>query len=249
MEATVRDQYGEVMAAVTVGWRSGDPSVASVSGTGLVTAEGNGTVTVEASVGDAVGTAVVTVEQKPSQVRVSPSADTLFALEDTVRLSAEALDANGRFVHGTEFDWASGDESVVTVDGAGLVASVGSGATQVTASAGSAVGAARIAVHQVPVAVTVTPSELEFVALDDTLRLGAEPFDANGHKIEGADISWLSGGSSVATVDANGLVRAVGNGEAVATATAGSASGSAVVTVAQVAKSITLEPGIPDHRR
>jgi len=88
MEATVRDQYGEVMAAVTVGWRSGDPSVASVSGTGLVTAEGNGTVTVEASVGDAVGTAVVTVEQKPSQVRVSPSADTLFALDDTVRMSA-----------------------------------------------------------------------------------------------------------------------------------------------------------------
>ena len=65
--------------------------------TGLVTAVAG----VSASAG-------LTVEQRPSEVRVFPSADTLLALENTVRLSAEALDANGHVVQGAEFAWGAG---------------------------------------------------------------------------------------------------------------------------------------------
>ena len=45
-------------------------------------------------------------------------------------------------------------------------------------------------------------------------------------------VTWASGDESVATVDATGLVRSVGKGEAVVTATAGSATGSAKITIA-----------------
>ena len=56
---------------------------------------------------------------------MTPPADTLVALGDTVRLLAEALDANGHLVADTEFAWASSDESVLTVDGTGLVTAAG----------------------------------------------------------------------------------------------------------------------------
>ena len=45
--------------------------------------------------------------------------------------------------------------------------------------------------------------------------------------MSGATVAWTSSDASVATVDATGLVTAVANG----TATAGSASGTAAVTV------------------
>ncbi|WP_419164649.1 hypothetical protein [Candidatus Palauibacter sp.] len=35
---------------------------------------------------------------------------------DTLRLSAEALDANGRAVSGAAFSWSSSDPAVATVD-------------------------------------------------------------------------------------------------------------------------------------
>ena len=82
--ATVHDQHGAVMTGVAVSWSSRDPSVVTASDGGLVTAEGNGTSAVEASAGDAVGSAAMTTEQRSAEVRVSPPAETLVALGDTV---------------------------------------------------------------------------------------------------------------------------------------------------------------------
>ncbi len=58
----------------------------------------------------------------------------------------------------------------------------------------------------------------------------------------GATVTWTSSASSVATVDASGLVTAAGNGTATITASAGSASGSAVVTVTQSVASVEVSP-------
>ena len=58
----------------------------------------------------------------------------------------------------------------------------------------------------------------------------------------GATVAWASSATAVATVSASGLVTAVGNGSATITATAGEASGSATVTVAQVVSSVTVAP-------
>ena len=94
LAAEVRDQIGRVMAGFPVSWSSADTTVAAVDSAGLVTAAGNGAATITASAGSASGTATVTVAQEVSAVAVSPAADTLVA-GDTVRLVAEAADANG----------------------------------------------------------------------------------------------------------------------------------------------------------
>ena len=67
---------------------------------------------------------------------MSPDKATLFAVGDTVRLTAVALDANGHDVAGVVFEWSAGDEAVVTVDHDGLVTAVGHGTTQVQAAWG-----------------------------------------------------------------------------------------------------------------
>ena len=243
LSAQVHDQYGGLMADAAVTWASSDASVAPVDGSGLVTAAGNGAATITATAGSASGTAAVTVAQVASSVGVSPAALEFSALGDTLRLAAEPVDANGYPVEGATVRWASGDTAVAVVDPSGLVRSVGNGEAVVTATAGSVSGTAEVMVAQVVTAVTVSPEALEFSALGDTLQLGAEPVDANGHAVEGATVMWASGDTTIAVVDPSGLVRSVGNGEATVTATAGSASDSAQVTVAQVASVVGVSPG------
>ena len=66
--------------------------------------------------------------------------------------------------------------------------------------------------------------------------------DQNARVMGGATVTWTSSANSVATVDASGLVTAAGNGTATITASARSASGSAVVTVTQSVASVEVSP-------
>ena len=231
LTAEVRDQNRQVMAGAAVAWSSSDASVATVDASGLVTAVANGSATITATAGSVSGTGAVTVAQVVTAVAVSPSADTLVAFGDTVRLVAEATDANGHSVEAvTEFVWSSSDTLVAVVDSAGLLTAVGGGTTTVTAAAGEVAGAVPVTVVQSAGTVVVSPEE-STITLGDTLRLAAEAFDDNGHRVEGAEFSWESSDASVAWVDAAGLAEAIGEGTAKITATAGDASGVAEVTV------------------
>ena len=61
LSAQVFDENGNVMTDEPVAWTSSDAVVASVDGTGLVTAAGNGTATITATARAATGSATVTV--------------------------------------------------------------------------------------------------------------------------------------------------------------------------------------------
>ena len=93
-----------------------------------------------------------------------------------------------------------------------------------------------------PTTVTVSPATAELTALGATVQLRAEVLDQYGQVMAGAAVSWSCTAASVATVDGSGLVGAAANGAATITATAGSASGEAVVTVMQSAGSVVVSP-------
>ena len=125
---------------------------------------------------------------EPARVTVSPSSLEFAALRDTARLSAQVHDQYGDLMADAAVTWASSDASVASVDSEGLVPSVGNGEPVVTATAGSAAGSATVTVAQVVSSVGVSLAALEFSALGDTLRLAADPVDANGHAVEGVTL-------------------------------------------------------------
>ncbi|MXX56386.1 MAG: hypothetical protein F4X15_08200 [Gemmatimonadetes bacterium] len=175
--AEVRDQNGRVMAGAAVVWASSDASVASVDASGLVTAAANGSATITATAGSVSGTAAVTVTQVASAVAVSPSADTLVAFGDTVRLVAEATDANGHAVAGSQFAWSSSDTLVARVDDSGLVTGMGVGKAEVTATTSGINGRAVLTVVE-------NPDRAALVALYGATTIGLRSWDI--------DTNWLS---------------------------------------------------------
>ena len=97
-----------------------------------------------------------------------------------------------------------------------------------------------------PTTVTVSPATNELTALGTTVQLTAEVRDQNARVMGGATVTWTSSANSVATVSAAGLVAAVDNGTTTITASAGSASGSAVVTVTQSVASVEVSPSVDE---
>ena len=242
LSAQVLDQNGQAMAGATVTWASSSAVVATVSASGLVTAAGNGSATINATAGGVSGTATVTVAQEVSAVTVSPATDTLVR-GDTLRLAAAATDANGNGVAGVEFVWASSDTLVAVVDASGLVTAVGEGEAEITATAAGFTGRAELTVvAPVPTTVAVTPDTVALTALGQTAQLTAEVRDQVGRVMTDARVSWSSADTTVATVSAAGRVRAVGIGVTAITAMAGEARGTALVTVEQSAGSVIVTP-------
>ena len=82
-----------------------------------------------------------------------------------------------------------------------------------------------------PTTVTVSPATHELTVFGMTVQLTAEVRDQNARVMVGATVTWTSSANSVATVDASGLVTAVGNGTATITASVGSVQGTAEITV------------------
>ena len=93
-----------------------------------------------------------------------------------------------------------------------------------------------------PTTVTVSPATAELTALGATVQLSAQVLDQYGQVMAGAAVSWSSSAASVAAVNASGLVTAVANEAATITAMAGSASGTAAVTVAQRTSTVAVAP-------
>ena len=226
-----RDEESTVLAGFAVTWTTSDNSVATVDAAGAVTSVGNGTATITASAGSVSGTAVVTVSQSVASVEVSPSMVDLTSWGETVQLTAEAVDTNGYPVAGTAFSWESDNVPMATVDAVGAVTAIGNGTATITASAGSVSGSAVVVVTQRVASVEVSPSVAELTAWGEAVQLTAKARDAIGNAVAGAEFSWQSDDILVAGVDATGLVSGIGEGKTTITASAGAASGSAIVTV------------------
>ena len=125
LSATVLDQNGQQIEDASVTWSAARPRVATVDGSGLVKAAGNGETTVTATAGTASGSASVKVEQVPRRVTVSPETVAFDAFDQSRQLSATALDANGHEIEGASVAWSTANPGVATVDGGGLVKAAG----------------------------------------------------------------------------------------------------------------------------
>jgi hypothetical protein len=90
--------------------------------------------------------------------------------------------------------------------------------------------------------ITLSVPSAKLVSLGDTLTLSATVVDASGSVVPDAAVTWRTNASWIATVSTSGLVRAVQNGFAVITASAGSTQTQASIAVEQAASTLLLSP-------
>lgn len=122
-------------------------------------------------------------------------------------------EAIAKAAEGIVLNWTSSDEKVVTVDQNGLITAVGAGSSEVTVSIEDGNISSTCVVNVVvPAEGIVVPDEVELVINGtDSMELAAKatPEDATG-----TYFTYESSDASIVTVDEDGNITAVANGEA-----------------------------------
>ncbi len=201
-------------------WATSDPSVATVVD-GKVTAVGVGTANITATTTDGTNltsACKVTVTAIPVESITLNQTVAELMVGDQLQLTATVTPENAT---NKTLIWTSSNTEVATVNENGLVTVVGEGTAviTVTASDGSLKSAkCSISVQAKIVYVSevlINQSEAE-LTMGSSLQLEAivQPSDATN-----SALIWTTSDAAVATVDPNGLVTAINEGEAVITAT------------------------------
>jgi uncharacterized protein YjdB len=243
LNATALDANGNQLTGRTVGWSSSDPSIASISASGVVTGAKMGDVTVTATSEGLVAASKVHVSPgRLKNVTVSPGSVGL-VVHGTQQLKASFTDAAGNTTTGTAVTWASSNSSIAAVSATGVVTGLNPGSATISAKSSGVTGYSTLAVSVDPVgSVTVSPASVSLVS-GDTRQFSTVIKDANGIVLTGQVVAWSSSNSSIITVSPSGLVTAKGAGSATVTAAAGGASGSASLSVsAGSVAAVTVDP-------
>ncbi len=193
-------------------WSSSNKAVATVSPTGVVTGQGAGScvVTVKTVDGGYTDTCSVTVIN-PVVAVTGVELDTDFIkLEKgssaTLKATVKPSNATDKAV-----TWRSDDKSIATVSSSGVVTAVGPGTTKVRVKTKDGSFEAKCKIR---VVISVTGVSLNKTSVklkpggSVSLKATVSPSDATNK-----EVTWMSYDTSVATVDANGNVKAVGIGE------------------------------------
>jgi uncharacterized protein YjdB len=211
LQAVPRDASGTLIAASDVQWSSGNPAVAAVSATGLVTAMApGGPVTITATSGAASGTAQVTVSAVPvASVAITPAGPHNLRIGQSLDLDVVARDAAGNPL-ARPVAWSSSNPAVAGIDPAnGVVTGVGvGGPVTITATVEGRAATASVTVTQIPVAgVAINPPGPHNLFVGASLDLDAMAVDAGGNPLPGRGVAWASNNPTVASVNpSNGVV-------------------------------------------
>lgn len=240
---TGTDAAGRDIPSIRVGWVSRDPSVAAVDENGTVKAgSSQGATRIVARAANGTADSVAIKVQAPVD-RVVLSTSTLNVFRGgSITLTAELRDAANHVIDDRTASWTSSDPSVASVSADGGVVGVKVGKATLTASAEGKTAAVSVTVASPVDHIELTPGTLSFASLNQTISLVAKLVPAAGASTTGMTAKLTSATPAVATVDANGVVTAVGNGLAKITAELDDKTASIDATVAQVAVTVAVSP-------
>ncbi len=228
--------------SVPIAWSSLNSAVVKVGSLGKATAVTKGTASVQAQailngvlgVKGTFGLTVQTTSSAPvATVNLSLASSTL-AVGQTTQATAVLKDANGAVLSGRSITYSSSNTAVAKVSTSGLVTALATGTATISAVSEGKTGSASLTVQSTttPIAsVTVTLASASLL-VGQTTQATPIMKDASGNPVSGAAVTWkMSSGGTYASVSSSGVVTAIGAGQATVTATSGSVSGSATLTV------------------
>jgi uncharacterized protein YjdB len=222
----------------SVEWISTAPDVVPLTGDATVTGRAIGNAELMLRVDNKIGSTNVRVLAKPvATVSVSPSS---LAIEPGLseQLNVATMDNTGTVLTGRKVNYTSSNTAVATVSASGLVTAVAAGTADIDVNAEGrkvtvpvTVTAASTTTPTPPVASIAVSLAASTVTAGATTKATAILKDANNTVLTGRAVVWSSTNPAIATVDASGVVTAVGAGQSAITATAEGKSGSATVNV------------------
>ena len=201
-----------------VTWSSSNTNVASVSSSGVVVAKGEGTATITVKTDDGGYTAACTIrvsKPSPSVVAVTGVKLSAIGIELPVggskRLSATITPSNATK---KDVTWSSDNTSVAAVNASGLITAKGEGTATVTVRTDDGGYTATCKITVVPV---TAPEKVEISVSADSLKY-KETTKVNVSELPvGYTVQYSSSDESIAKVDSNGNIKAVGKGTATIT--------------------------------
>lgn len=240
LSATTADLGGTVLTGRVITWTSSDPTKATVSANGLVTAVAAGSATITAASEGKSGTATITVAIVPVfTVTVTPPTVSVNTGAATA-LTAATRDANANLLTGRVVTWASSNPSAATVNGSGVVTGITPGTTTITATSEGKSGTSIVTVVLDPVVSVVIAPPVTNITVGATGALTATPSNVVGVTLTGRPVTWSSSDPAKVTVSATGVVSGVAVGGATITATIEGKLATATVNVAAATSGTTL---------
>ncbi len=199
-------------------WSSSDENIAKVSSTGAVTTVSEGTAIITCSAkGDPDTYALLFVNVIDPVSRITLSADTTDLL---VNAPTEGLDATNIYAliepanaYYQDVVWSSSDKSIASVDDTGHVTAYKAGTVTIRAKSTEPIEEPKRASIQITVrnAVTSISDDSNTLTLDVGKTKALKP-TINPQNATKKALNWLSTDKKVATVDPNGVIKAVGVG-------------------------------------
>ncbi len=244
LTATAHDAQGNVVTGRPVQWSSSDPSVATVSATGLVTGLATGSTEILAEVDGQTGGMRIYVSAMLvpiGSVTVMPESARV-AVGGTLQLMADIRDTTGAIVQlSRPITWTSSDSTVATVapnsSRGAIVTGVGAGIAKISAlvEGKSDTSVAAVGPPGSIVGLVLSPDSATVVLLA-ALQLSAFGRDDQGflNPIDSTQVSWASSNSSVASATSTGLVTGLQAGSATITGTWSGHQATVSVTVVSI---------------
>jgi uncharacterized protein YjdB len=251
LRAEARDAAGATQPGSRIRWTSSDPTVATVSVSGIVTplAPGNVTITALSDEGPSGVTVIEVTPPAPATAEVT-GAPAEVALGEVTRVGLLVRDAAGRPLAPGTVQWTSSDPTVLSVSSAGQLRALSPGTATLTGSADGGVAAAAIVVVRRPAVASVQiDTAPSLVVAGESARLHASARDNRGVMLADRLISWTAEPPEVARVSSDGTLTAIEPGVVRVTAACEGHQAAAEVQVAPapVAEVPGAQP--PDHGR
>ena len=203
-------------------WMSSNPTVAAVDGDGRVTGRsaGEATITAITDRGECAACKVTVRKESGNAASKKPALDhttlNLVIQYNNAHPSQklQLINTSGSFVYA--YQWMSSNPEVATVSDKGLVTAQAAGTTTITAmvSNGQALRCSVTVTSDIG-KVTLNKSDLLLRTVGTQERLTATVAVEGGGSVP---ITWVSSNPGVVTVDADGVVTAIADGEAKVTA-------------------------------
>jgi uncharacterized protein YjdB len=192
-------------------WTSSDESIATVDENGKVTAVSKGKATITATACDGSGKSAscsVTVKRLVSSITLDKTS-LIIHNSETVKLIASVIPDTA---NNTAITWTSSDPSVASVSSSGAITGKSRGKTTITATAKDDSGvwaACEVEVLQYVTGISMDQASL-FLWEGTTacISVSVLPDDASDKSL-----NWISSDESVATVDSEGMVTAISEGQ------------------------------------